>query len=131
MLEVFAIERVALRFNRGGNNQRVVPRETKFRAEAKRFAEECRRRMHGEEWAERGGEVLVGFSRGHRSFKVPHRDIEKFLDDLIANEPYLRLDCVRDELCSFCSFCGCGRVEGIDEDVGVEKKSTAHSFRPV
>jgi hypothetical protein len=86
--------------------------------------------VDGKQGTKRGGEILIAFGCGHRDYESAQRYVEKFLDDLVADDAGSRLDGSSDQDCRSGSFRRRQRVEGVDENVCVEKKSIAHSFRP-
>src|SRR5258708_22131135 len=86
--------------------------------------------MHGKERAQHGNEILLRLSRTHRLREAAERHAEKFLNDLIADDPLTGVRGSADEISRLFLFRGGPEVEGINEDIGVEKKSTAHSFLP-
>jgi len=86
--------------------------------------------MHCKERTKCGCQILIGFCSGHRAFEAAQRDVEKFLNDLITDDARFRFDGALHEVGCGGGFSGRRRVEGIDENIRVEKESTAHSSRP-
>ena len=86
--------------------------------------------MHGKEGTQNRREILLGLSRTHRLRKAAERHAEKLLNDLIADDPFTSVRRSADQTSRRFLFRGSLEVEGINEDIGVEKKSTAHSSLP-
>lgn len=85
--------------------------------------------MDREQRPENRGQILFCRERRHGLHESAKGDVEKFLDHLIAYNSISRLKTIANESCSAASLHRLGNVEGIDEDVCVEKVFSAHSFR--
>ena len=72
---------------------------------------------------------MLGFLEAHRSRGVPAGDIKKFLNDLVTNCALSSQEALPEQVIGHFGL-GCGRlIERIDNNVGIEKESIAHSFR--
>ena len=85
--------------------------------------------MNGTEWAKSMGHGLVSLDQGHCGTESAEGDTEEFLHDLKTNCPVAGVQSIDDQA---------GRHElpnwvfsasFVDEDVGIEKEASAHSFR--
>jgi hypothetical protein len=101
------------------------------RGKPERFHVEGGRGMDGKQRAKRGGQKLFRFRVGQWMYKASQRHIEKFLNDLVADDSVSGSDCLANELSGACRFFRGILVEGVYKDVGVQKKPNAHSSRPV
>ena len=86
--------------------------------------------MHGEERAKDGDQVLCGVGRLHGLGEPLQCNVEKFLHNLIADDSFLRRQCLADELRGSPGLRRCALIERINKDIGIEEESIAHSFLP-
>jgi len=80
--------------------------------------------------AENRDQILCGVGHAHRLCQPPQRGIEKFLHDLVADDSFPGIDCSASPLSRFLCFGRRTAIEGVDENVGVEEESHAHSSHP-
>src|SRR5580658_3914793 len=94
------------------------------------LSKESRRRMHAKQGTKDRGEVLLCIRSSHWLHKSLQSDIEKFLNNLVADDALLCRESLAHKLRSLLGFCGRAAIEGINEDIRIEKESIAHSFHP-
>ena len=91
--------------------------------------------MNPEEWGEDCPQILFGLMCLKRLCKAPQGYVEKLLDNLIADDPFSGGNSPTDQFGGAKGFRRCGAIEGVDEDIGVEKEPGVlilhflHSFR--
>ncbi len=73
---------------------------------------------------------MFSFRWRERLGKTAERYLEEFLNYLVTHYSFPGFDCATDQLGGDTGFFRSGRVKGINKDVGIEEKLSAHSFRP-
>src|SRR5690349_469461 len=101
-----------------------------FGRDAEGFDVDGRRGVDRQQWTKHSKQVLFGFSNRHWLREAAEGNIEELLDDLIADDSFPRVGSTPNQMHGLPRFCGCVLVEGVNENVGVEKESSAHSSRP-
>jgi|SRR5271167_2050268 len=130
MLKIFTIKKVTLTFDGRSDNEGIVPRQAEPGGYAQGFAIQSRRGMHGQEWTKGGPKILFRVDGAHGLCKTAQGNVKELLHNLIADNSAARLDGAADQLPGLRSFLRRSGVEGIYEDVGVDKEPSAHSIRP-
>lgn len=126
VLEIFAEEHIALRLNGRGDNDRVVPGDAALRLQTQSFGIESRGRMDPQQGAKNRTKILLRIRRPHRLGEPPEGHLEEFLDDLKADDSFLRCERFADQFCGLLGFGGSALVKRVDEYVCVEKEPIAH-----
>jgi len=85
--------------------------------------------VHHRERSEGDGEFALGFGIRHRRMEAAEGDAEELLDNLEAYDAMAGSERIFDEAYGNGLLGGFRRTVLIDEDVGVEKELSAHSFR--
>src|SRR5208282_1836215 len=130
MLEILGKKDLTLRLDCGRDDQGVVPGEAALGVQKQCLRVESLRRMHSEQRAKDGDEVLSGVGRLHGLGEFFQCNVEEFLHDLKADDSLLRRQRLADELRGSAGFRWCALIEGVNEDICIEEKSIAHSFLP-
>ena len=91
---------------------------------------ELRARKDIAERLEDGVQVFAGIPAGEGDGEFPKGAMEELLDDLGADDPGPFLQGRGDQASGDVPFAGVTGVEGIDENVRVEKRFSAQSSRP-
>ena len=97
-----------------------------MRLQAQSFGIERLGGLDREQGAKDGAEILLCVRQSHRLGESPEGDVEELLDDLEADDSFLRCDGLADQLGGLLGFRGSGLVERVDEDVRVKKEPIAH-----
>ena len=116
VLQILRKKDLAPRLDCGRDDQRVAPRNAILRKPAlgvqkQRLRIESLRRMHGEQRAEDGDQVLSGVRRTHVLGKPFQRDVEELLHHLIADDSLLRRQRLADESRGFPGLRWCASIE--------------------
>ena len=83
--------------------------------------------MNAEEWTKDGAVVLFGFIHLHRLREALQGNVEELLNYLVAGNSLLGLKRRTYQLRRPARFGHGASIKRIDEDIGVEKESIAHS----
>ena len=92
--------------------------------------EQTWRRLYGQERFENCGKVFFRGDNCEGFVESGKRYIEEFLHDLIADDALLGRQGLADQLGGRRCFRGGASIEGIDEDIRIQKESIAHSILP-
>ena len=130
LLKILAVKNAAPAFDCGRYNQSVIPGERVPGCKLEGPKVETKRRLDRQEWPEGGRQVLVCLRQRQRSIKSAKSDIEKFLYNLITDDPLLFRDRQPDQFRGPPCLLRGVPVKRVNEDICVEKEPIAHSSHP-
>src|SRR5580698_792334 len=128
MAEIFAIQDRAFGLTGGGDHKGIVPRNPVTGADVESFMEKFHRGMDRKQWPENRVHIRLSVGNGNRGGEFSCCNIQELLNDLVADYASPVRHSIPDKVASDRPFGSrCTRVHVVDKDVGVEKRSTAHS----
>src|ERR1700683_5385893 len=130
MLQIFSVKRLALPFQRGCDDEGVVPPYAMLPSDSQRLDVECRRGVHREHRAKHSSQILFCLGHIHWFYETAQGNIEELLYYLVAYDSLPGVSRLSNQLCGLLGFGGRLGVESVGKDICIQKESTAHSSRP-
>src|SRR5580698_124209 len=129
MLHVFRVENGTLGLNCRTDDERVIPGKLIAALEREGFRVQPGRRVDAQHGLEDSFKIKLSRLNGHRRYQSPGRNIEELLYHLKAHDALQGTETLPDQFRCLEFLDQIAPVDRIDEDVRVQKTSTAHSIR--
>jgi len=128
MRQVFAVEGVTARFERGGDDERIVEAESVAGLQVEATLVQHQGRVDPPKRYQRVVQYLSGFLR--RCIEFSDYDVNRLLNNLITDATGFVHQGLLNQTNRSPAFMVIGFIKQINENIGVEEVFNAHSFRP-